>query len=49
MKPHIGEPAPAFKELAIGGKYSKETEINLTDLAGHKVVLFFYPKDLTPG
>ncbi len=49
MKPHIGKPAPVFKAAAIGGEYSQETDVSLTDLVGHKVVLFFYPKDLTPG
>ena len=49
MKPNIGEPAPDFEVTAIGGKYSQETQVKLTDFAGQKVVLFFYPKDLTPG
>ena len=49
MKPNIGEPAPTFEITAIGGEYSQETKIKLSDFIGHKVVLFFYPKDLTPG
>ena len=39
-----GQPAPAFNlDSSQGGK------IALSDLAGKKVVLYFYPKDDTPG
>lgn len=36
--------APAFSLPGTGGKI-----ISLTDLKGKKVVLYFYPKDDTPG
>ncbi|MFT6794557.1 MAG: peroxiredoxin Q/BCP [Rubritalea sp.] len=49
MKPTIGEPAPAFSAAVIGGDYSEETQIQLSDFTGKKVVLYFYPKDSTPG
>ena len=40
----VGDPAPAF-DLAddAGGR------VALADLAGRRVVLYFYPKDDTPG
>lgn len=40
----IGEKAPDF---ALPDKYGKETR--LSDFLGKKVVLYFYPKDNTPG
>ncbi len=40
----IGDKAPAFVCKDENGK-----EISLTDFAGKKVVLYFYPKDSTPG
>ena len=40
----IGCPAPDFTLPTDGNG-----EISLSDLKGHKVVLFFYPKDNTPG
>lgn len=49
MKPNIGDNAPDFLLNAIGGKYKEESEIKLTDFHGKKVVLFFYPKNDTPG
>lgn len=49
MKPVIGKPAPAFTAAVIGGEYSSETQIQLSDFIGKKVVLYFYPKDSTPG
>jgi peroxiredoxin Q/BCP len=39
-----GAKAPAFKMKTDGGG-----EISLNDLKGRKVVLYFYPKDDTPG
>ncbi len=42
--PQIGKPAPDFKLPATG-----EQEIRLHDLRGKNVVLYFYPKDSTPG
>ena len=49
MKPTIGEPAPPFNAAVIGGDYSEETQIQLSDFIGHRVALYFYPKDSTPG
>ena len=40
----IGKKVPAFKVPATG-----DQEIKLADLKGSKVVLYFYPKDSTPG
>ncbi len=40
----IGSKAPDFKGLDENGK-----EINLSDYKGSKLVLYFYPKDNTPG
>ncbi len=46
----IGDCAPAFQALAIGGQYGEDgKEVALADLAGRPVVLYFYPKDDTPG
>ena len=39
-----GDPAPDFRLPADNGR-----DIALSDLRGKKVVLFFYPKDATPG
>lgn len=40
----IGDKAPAFQGVDQDGK-----PISLTDFAGRKLVLYFYPKDDTPG
>ena len=40
----IGDNAPDFKLPANGDK-----EIALSDYKGQKLVLYFYPKDDTPG
>jgi peroxiredoxin Q/BCP len=39
-----GDPAPDFRGKTVGGK-----EISLSALAGKNVILYFYPKDDTPG
>ncbi len=39
-----GQKAPEFKMLSDGGKW-----VSLSDFRGKKVVLYFYPKDNTPG
>ena len=44
MKPQIGELAPDFELLDQEGKTHK-----LSDYRGKPVVLYFYPKDNTPG
>lgn len=40
----VGTPAPAFTTTDDGGK-----TISLSDFKGKTVVLYFYPKDDTPG
>ena len=41
---HEGDPAPAFEAKPTSGE-----TIRLADLKGKDVVLYFYPKDDTPG
>ncbi len=45
----VGDAAPDFTATAVGGKYGAGREISLRDLRGKPVVLYFYPKDDTPG
>lgn len=40
----VGDKAPSFAAKDQNGK-----EVKLTDYKGKKVILYFYPKDLTPG
>ena len=42
--PAVGDLAPAFSAAATDG-----STIRLADLAGKSVILYFYPKDDTPG
>jgi peroxiredoxin Q/BCP len=42
--PVAGDPAPGFSAPRDGGE-----SVSLQDFAGKKVVLYFYPKDDTPG
>jgi len=42
--PEIGKAAPAFDRPA-----TSEAQISLASLKGSKVILFFYPRDATPG
>ena len=44
-----GAPAPAFTSTAVGGSYGTGAPVSLSDFAGQTVVLYFYPKDDTPG
>jgi peroxiredoxin Q/BCP len=44
MKLKVGDKAPA-----INAKDQHGNEITLTQFKGKKVVLYFYPKDSTPG
>ena len=44
MIPTAGEKAPAFALKNSDGK-----TVKLSDFKGEKVVLYFYPRDLTPG
>ena len=45
----VGDPAPDFHARAVGGKYGAGQDVSLKDLRGRNVVLYFYPKDDTPG
>ena len=45
----IGGKAPAFTTVAVGGKFGAGKSVSLADFAGQVVVLYFYPKDDTPG
>ncbi|MBW3660790.1 MAG: thioredoxin-dependent thiol peroxidase [Gemmatimonadetes bacterium] len=42
-----GDPAPDFTLPAAG--WPEGEEVSLSELRGRKVVLFFYPKDMTSG
>ncbi|WP_433957511.1 thioredoxin-dependent thiol peroxidase [Cytobacillus horneckiae] len=44
MTTNIGELAPDFSLKGSNGE-----TVNLTDFRGKNVVLYFYPKDMTPG
>lgn len=48
-QPAVGEKAPAFTALAVGGEFGDGQEVSLEELRGTPVVLYFYPKDDTPG
>ncbi|WP_108814932.1 thioredoxin-dependent thiol peroxidase [Loktanella sp. Alg231-35] len=43
-QPAVGDQAPAISLPRDGGE-----TVNLSDFAGKKIVLYFYPKDDTPG
>jgi len=42
--PKVGNKAPVFKGICTG-----KENIDLSKLKGKKVILYFYPKDSTPG
>ncbi|MGZ8216633.1 peroxiredoxin [Methylomagnum sp.] len=42
--PTLGQPAPDFSVSATSGQ-----TVRLADLSGKYVILYFYPKDSTPG
>lgn len=42
--PNVGDPAPDFELPDASG-----APVRLSNLRGKKVVLYFYPKDMTPG
>ncbi|MAS95839.1 MAG: thioredoxin-dependent thiol peroxidase [Verrucomicrobiales bacterium] len=48
-KPPVGKKAPSFSLPVVGGEYEEGSKISLSKLKGSKVVLYFYPKDDTPG
>lgn len=45
----VGDKAPFFTSTAVGGEYGSGTTLKISDLKGSPVVLYFYPKDDTPG
>jgi peroxiredoxin Q/BCP len=49
MQLKIGDRAPEFRATSVGGKYGAGKEVKLSDFRGTRVVLYFYPKDNTPG
>src|SRR2546423_12267202 len=45
----VGDAAPAFDALAVGGQYGDGQPVALRAFRGSPVILYFYPKDDTPG
>ena len=45
----VGDAAPDFSATAVGGKYGEGEVVRLKHLRGRPVLLYFYPKDDTPG
>src|ERR1700674_3291279 len=45
----VGDLAPEFRCQVIGGKDGDGRAVSLADFRGSAVVLYFYPKDDTPG
>ncbi|MFZ6053018.1 thioredoxin-dependent thiol peroxidase [Halocola ammonii] len=43
-KPNVGDKAPNFEGVNQDGK-----KLSLDDFKGKKLILYFYPKDMTPG
>lgn len=48
-KPLPGTPAPDFTAPIVGGGHASGDEVTLSQLRDKPVVLYFYPKDNTPG
>lgn len=49
LPPAPGTDAPDFDAAVVGGDYAEGARVKLADLKGQTVVLYFYPKDDTPG
>lgn len=45
----IGHAAPDFRAMAVGGEYGVGREVSLSDFRDKPLVLYFYPRDDTPG
>ena len=48
-RPIPGSQAPMFSAEAVGGPYAGPVRVRLSDFEGETVILYFYPKDNTPG
>ncbi len=44
-----GDKAPEFQGMAVGGEFGEGKSVGLTDFVGRTLILYFYPKDDTPG
>ena len=44
-----GDPAPDFSAIAVGGEFGDGKPFHLADYFGEEIVLYFYPKNQTPG
>jgi peroxiredoxin Q/BCP len=47
--PQPGTKAPGFTAEAVGGEITSPAIVRLADFKGSTVVIYFYPKDDTPG
>lgn len=47
--PEVHQKAPDFTAPVVGGEHPPGSTITLSKLKGETVVLYFYPKDDTPG
>ncbi len=45
----VGDSAPDFTTTALGGEYGTGQTVRLQDFTGKHIILYFYPKDDTPG
>ena len=48
-KPEVGMKAPDFTAPVVGGGVEHGSMVTLSECRGRPVVLYFYPKDATPG
>jgi peroxiredoxin Q/BCP len=48
-KPALNSKAPDFTAPVVGGSYKDGDTVTLSELKQQAVVLYFYPKDDTPG
>jgi peroxiredoxin Q/BCP len=45
----VGDRAPDFRATAVGDQYGAGIDVSLGDFRGSPLILYFYPKDDTPG